>query len=76
MLRFLLRVQENYRNNPFHNFRHAFCVTQMMYVLIHGCRCVTMIMMMMVMVMMVMIMIALPLPGSRTPCPSATSACC
>merc|ERR1712226_1065199 len=32
------RVQENYRNNPFHNFRHAFCVTQMMYVLIHGCR--------------------------------------
>ena len=36
--RFLLRVQENYRNNPFHNFRHAFCVTQMMYVLIHGCR--------------------------------------
>ena len=38
MFRFLLRVQENYRNNPFHNFRHAFCVTQMMYVLIHGCR--------------------------------------
>lgn len=36
--RFLLRVQENYRNNPFHNFRHCFCVTQMMYVLIHGCR--------------------------------------
>lgn len=36
--RFLLRVQENYRNNPFHNFRHSFCVTQMMYVLIHGCR--------------------------------------
>ena len=35
-------MQENYRNNPFHNFRHAFCVTQMMYVLIHGCRCVTM----------------------------------
>ena len=42
LVRFLLRVQENYRNNPFHNFRHAFCVTQMMYVLIHGCRCVTM----------------------------------
>ena len=38
VFRFLLRVQENYRNNPFHNFRHAFCVTQMMYVLIHGCR--------------------------------------
>jgi len=36
--RFLLRVQENYRNNPFHNFRHSFCVTQMMYVIIHGCR--------------------------------------
>jgi len=36
--RFLLRVQENYRNNPFHNFRHCFCVTHMMYVLIHGCR--------------------------------------
>lgn len=36
--RFLLRVQENYRNNPFHNFRHSFCVSQMMYVLIHSCR--------------------------------------
>jgi len=36
--RFLLRVQENYRNNPFHNFRHCFCVTQMMYVLIHQCK--------------------------------------
>jgi len=36
--RFLLRVQENYRNNPFHNFRHSFCVSQMMYVLIHGCK--------------------------------------
>merc|ERR1712228_830535 len=36
--RFLLRVQENYRNNPFHNFRHSFCVTQMMYVLIHACK--------------------------------------
>jgi len=36
--RFLLRVQENYRNNPFHNFRHSFCVTQMMYVLIHSCK--------------------------------------
>ena len=33
-----LRVQENYRNNPFHNFRHSFCVTQMMYVLIHACK--------------------------------------
>merc|ERR1712061_693378 len=36
--RFLLRVQENYRDNPFHNFRHCFCVTQMMYVLIHSCQ--------------------------------------
>ena len=35
---FQLRVQENYRNNPFHNFRHCFCVTQMMYVLIHQCK--------------------------------------
>ena len=33
---------------------------------------VIMIMMMIVMMMM----IALPLPCSRTPCPSATSACC
>ena len=24
-----LAVQENYRDNPFHNFRHCFCVTQM-----------------------------------------------
>ena len=22
-------IQQNYRNNPFHNFRHCFCVTQM-----------------------------------------------
>ncbi|XP_076065329.1 high affinity cGMP-specific 3',5'-cyclic phosphodiesterase 9A-like [Oratosquilla oratoria] len=36
--RFLVCVQENYRNNPFHNFRHCFCVTQMMYGLIHLCR--------------------------------------
>ncbi|XP_072049464.1 high affinity cGMP-specific 3',5'-cyclic phosphodiesterase 9A-like isoform X2 [Amphiura filiformis] len=35
--RFLLCVQENYRNNPFHNFRHCFCVTQMMYGMIHLC---------------------------------------
>jgi high affinity cGMP-specific 3',5'-cyclic phosphodiesterase 9 len=32
-----LCVQENYRNNPFHNFRHCFCVTQMMYGMIHLC---------------------------------------
>jgi len=24
-----MAVQENYRDNPFHNFRHCFCVTQM-----------------------------------------------
>jgi len=32
-----LCVQENYRNNPFHNFRHCFCVTQMMYGFVHLC---------------------------------------
>ncbi|XP_035825292.1 high affinity cGMP-specific 3',5'-cyclic phosphodiesterase 9A-like [Aplysia californica] len=36
--RWLLCVQENYRNNPFHNFRHCFCVSQMMYGMIHLCR--------------------------------------
>ncbi|KAK4304512.1 hypothetical protein Pmani_023541 [Petrolisthes manimaculis] len=35
---FLVSVQENYRNNPFHNFRHCFSVTQMMYGLINLCR--------------------------------------
>ncbi|KAK6168428.1 hypothetical protein SNE40_020964 [Patella caerulea] len=35
--RWLLCVQENYRNNPFHNFRHCFCVTQMMYGMIQLC---------------------------------------
>jgi hypothetical protein len=28
-------VQDNYRDNPFHNFRHCFSVAQMMYVMIH-----------------------------------------
>ncbi|XP_012590418.1 PREDICTED: high affinity cGMP-specific 3',5'-cyclic phosphodiesterase 9A, partial [Condylura cristata] len=32
-----LCVQENYRNNPFHNFRHCFCVAQMMYSMICLC---------------------------------------
>eukprot|EP00128_Syssomonas_multiformis_P005181 Colp12_sorted_trinity150504_noHs@6440 len=32
---FLRRVRENYNDNPFHNFRHSFCVTQMMYGMIH-----------------------------------------
>uniref|UniRef100_A0A3Q3FJU6 Phosphodiesterase n=1 Tax=Kryptolebias marmoratus TaxID=37003 RepID=A0A3Q3FJU6_KRYMA len=35
--RWLLAIQENYRNNPFHNFRHCFCVSQMMYGMIHLC---------------------------------------
>ncbi|KAJ1507964.1 High affinity cAMP-specific and IBMX-insensitive 3',5'-cyclic phosphodiesterase 9A [Coelomomyces lativittatus] len=28
---FLHTVRDNYNNNPFHNFRHAFCVSQMFY---------------------------------------------
>ncbi|XP_040842594.1 high affinity cGMP-specific 3',5'-cyclic phosphodiesterase 9A isoform X1 [Ochotona curzoniae] len=36
--RWLLCVQDNYRNNPFHNFRHCFCVAQMMYSMIWLCR--------------------------------------
>uniref|UniRef100_A0A8C4N4I9 High affinity cGMP-specific 3',5'-cyclic phosphodiesterase 9A n=1 Tax=Eptatretus burgeri TaxID=7764 RepID=A0A8C4N4I9_EPTBU len=35
--RWLLAVQEHYRKNPFHNFRHCFCVTQMLYGMIHLC---------------------------------------
>ncbi|TRY64855.1 hypothetical protein DNTS_006188 [Danionella cerebrum] len=35
--RWLLGIQENYRSNPFHNFRHCFCVSQMMYGMIHLC---------------------------------------
>ncbi|KAA0701969.1 High affinity cGMP-specific 3',5'-cyclic phosphodiesterase 9A [Triplophysa tibetana] len=35
--RWLLAIQENYRTNPFHNFRHCFCVSQMMYGMIHLC---------------------------------------
>lgn len=35
--RWLVAVQKNYRDNPFHNFRHCFCVTQMMYGMIHLC---------------------------------------
>ena len=27
-----MSIQQNYRNNPFHNFRHCFCVTQMVRV--------------------------------------------
>jgi len=36
--RFLVTVRNHYRENPFHNFRHCFCVTQMMYVFIHQCQ--------------------------------------
>ncbi|XP_055501256.1 high affinity cGMP-specific 3',5'-cyclic phosphodiesterase 9A-like isoform X2 [Leucoraja erinacea] len=36
--RWLLCVRENYRNNPFHNFHHCFCVTQMMYSIIEQCQ--------------------------------------
>lgn len=32
-----LCVQDNYRNNPFHNFRHCFCVAQMMYSMVWLC---------------------------------------
>ncbi|XP_045859144.1 high affinity cGMP-specific 3',5'-cyclic phosphodiesterase 9A isoform X3 [Meles meles] len=35
--RWLLCVQDNYRNNPFHNFRHCFCVAQMMYSMVCLC---------------------------------------
>uniref|UniRef100_A0A8C3X5D1 Phosphodiesterase n=1 Tax=Catagonus wagneri TaxID=51154 RepID=A0A8C3X5D1_9CETA len=35
--RWLLCVHDNYRNNPFHNFRHCFCVAQMMYCMIWLC---------------------------------------
>lgn len=30
-------MHDNYRNNPFHNFRHCFCVTQMMYSMVWLC---------------------------------------
>ncbi|XP_067371670.1 high affinity cGMP-specific 3',5'-cyclic phosphodiesterase 9A isoform X2 [Channa argus] len=36
--RWLMCIHDNYRNNPFHNFRHCFCVTQMMYSMICLCR--------------------------------------
>uniref|UniRef100_A0A8I5ZRE7 Phosphodiesterase 9A n=1 Tax=Rattus norvegicus TaxID=10116 RepID=A0A8I5ZRE7_RAT len=35
--RWLLCVHDNYRSNPFHNFRHCFCVTQMMYSMVWLC---------------------------------------
>jgi len=33
--KFLLVIKENYQENPFHNFRHCFCVTQMMYAILN-----------------------------------------
>lgn len=35
--RWLLCIHDNYRSNPFHNFRHCFCVAQMMYSMISFC---------------------------------------
>ncbi|XP_073928687.1 high affinity cGMP-specific 3',5'-cyclic phosphodiesterase 9A isoform X5 [Castor canadensis] len=35
--RWLLCVHDNYRDNPFHNFRHCFCVAQMMYSMVWLC---------------------------------------
>lgn len=32
--RFLLQIRSNYQENPYHNFRHAFCVTQIVYSLL------------------------------------------
>eukprot|EP00126_Sphaerothecum_destruens_P002704 Sdes_comp16129_c1_seq2m5358 len=34
---FLVSIHKNYNNNPFHNFRHCFCVAQMMYGIIWIC---------------------------------------
>ncbi|KAJ3322614.1 High affinity cAMP-specific and IBMX-insensitive 3',5'-cyclic phosphodiesterase 9A [Boothiomyces sp. JEL0866] len=35
LYRFLSTVRKAYNKNPFHNFKHCFCVTQMVYVLLH-----------------------------------------
>ncbi|EGF76804.1 hypothetical protein BATDEDRAFT_36218 [Batrachochytrium dendrobatidis JAM81] len=32
---FLNVIKNTYNHNPFHNFQHCFCVTQMMYALLH-----------------------------------------
>lgn len=32
--RFLLQIRSKYQDNPYHNFRHAFCVTQIVYSLL------------------------------------------
>ncbi|TPX36125.1 hypothetical protein SmJEL517_g01478 [Synchytrium microbalum] len=33
--RFIAGVSEGYNDNPFHNFKHCFCVTQMCYAILH-----------------------------------------
>jgi high affinity cGMP-specific 3',5'-cyclic phosphodiesterase 9 len=35
LFNFVNTVRDHYNHNPFHNFKHAFCVTQMAYALIH-----------------------------------------
>lgn len=34
--KFLLAIKDCYNDNPFHNFRHSFCVTQMMFGIVHS----------------------------------------
>ncbi|KAJ3074778.1 High affinity cAMP-specific and IBMX-insensitive 3',5'-cyclic phosphodiesterase 9A, partial [Rhizoclosmatium hyalinum] len=33
--KFLIAVKDSYNNNPFHNFKHCFCVSQMMFGIIN-----------------------------------------
>ncbi|KAJ3075299.1 High affinity cAMP-specific and IBMX-insensitive 3',5'-cyclic phosphodiesterase 9A [Podochytrium sp. JEL0797] len=33
--KFLVAVRDSYNNNPFHNFKHSFCVSQMMFGIIN-----------------------------------------
>merc|ERR1719500_883677 len=35
--KFLITVESRYPSNPFHNFRHCFCVAQMMFAVLCGC---------------------------------------
>lgn len=35
LIKFLSSIRKSYNPNPFHNFRHCFCVTQMMYSIIN-----------------------------------------
>ncbi|KNE54919.1 hypothetical protein AMAG_00863 [Allomyces macrogynus ATCC 38327] len=39
--RFLHTIKDAYNANPFHNFRHCFCVTQMFYGMLNECDLVT-----------------------------------